>query len=317
MDARRAVLAPKARSAADAALPLLRFGFRTLSAVSVGLAARAAERVWFTPPRSRLSPASAAFLGTGTRADILLHGRRVAAWSWGEGPAVLLVHGWGGLASQFQSFVEPLVRAGYRAIAFDAPSHGASGPSRHGKRQSTFFEFADALVELARTAEPVAGVIAHSGGGTSVAWALRNGWSVPSAVFIAPMGSPIAYQRVFADALSISDAVLERFKAHVEQRLQFQWQDLEVADVARLVDTPPLFVVHDRDDRETSWRESQNIVAAWPDATMRTTTGLGHNRILRDASVIAESVEFIATRHVECGDGESPLSNLCTVSARI
>jgi pimeloyl-ACP methyl ester carboxylesterase len=296
MDARRAVLAPRARSAADAALPVLRFGFRALSAVSPGLAARAAERVWFTPPRPRLSPASAAFLGTGTRADIVLHGRRVAAWSWGEGPAVLFVHGWGGLASQFQSFVEPLVRAGYRAIAFDAPSHGASGPSRHGKRQSTFFEFADALVELARKSEPVAGVIAHSGGGTSVAWALRRGWTVPAAVFIAPMGSPIAYQRVFADALGIPDRVLERFKTHVEQRLQFKWQDLEVADVSRIVDTPPLFIVHDRDDRETSWRESQNVVAAWPDARLRTTTGLGHNRILRDASVIAESIEFIASR---------------------
>jgi len=299
MDARRAVLAPKARSAADALLPLLRFGFRTLSAVSVGLAARAAERVWFTPPRPRLSPASAAFLGTGTRADILLHGprakRRVAAWSWGEGPAVLLVHGWGGNAAQFQSFVEPLVRAGYRAVAFDAPSHGASGPSRHGSRQSTFFDFADAMMELAKKFEPVAGVIAHSGGGTSVAWAVRGGWSVPAAVFIAPMGSPISYQRVFADALGLPDAVLERFKANVERRLGFTWPELEVADVSRVADTPPLFIVHDRDDRETSWRESQHIVAAWPDATMRTTTGLGHNRILRDESVVSDVVDFIAS----------------------
>ena len=296
MDARRAVLAPKARSAADAVLPLLRFGFRTLSAVSTGLAARAAERVWFTPPRSRISPASAAFLGTGTRADIALSGRRVAAWSWGEGPAVLLVHGWGGLGAQFQKFVQPLVQAGYRAVAFDAPSHGASGPSRHGRRQSTFFDFAEALVALAKTVEPVAGVIAHSGGGTSVAWALRNGWSIPAAVFVAPMGSPIAYQQVFADALSIPAPVLERFKANVERRLQFKWNDLEVADVPRFAETPPLLVIHDRDDRETSWRESQNVVAAWPDATMRTTTGLGHNRILRDASVIADSIEFITSR---------------------
>lgn len=296
MDARRAVLAPKRRSAADALLPLLRFGFRSLSAVSVGLAARAAERVWFTPPRPRLSPASAAFLGTGTRADILLDDRRVAAWSWGEGPTVLLVHGWGGHAAQFESFIEPLVRAGYRAIAFDAPSHGASAPSRHGKRQATFFDFAEALVELARRHEPVAGVIAHSGGGTAVAWALRGGWSVPAAVFIAPMGSPTAYRRVFANALAIPDAVMQRFAANVERRLGFRWDELEVAAVSGVVETPPLFVIHDRDDRETSWRESTNIVAAWPDASMRTTTGLGHNRILRDASVISEAVTFIHAR---------------------
>ena len=296
MDARRAVLAPKARSAAGALLPLLRFGFRTLSAVSTGLAARVAERVWFTPPRPRIPSASAAFLGTGTRADIAIRGRKVAVWSWGEGPAVLLVHGWGGYAAQLESFVEPLVRAGFRAVAFDAPSHGASGPSRHGKRQATFFDFAEALTELARTVEPVAGVIAHSGGGTAVAWALRKGWTIPASVFIAPMGSPISYRRVFGDALGIPEKVLDRFAANVERRLGFTWPQLEVWDVPRVVETPPLFVVHDRDDRETSWRESQNIVAAWPDASMRTTTGLGHNRILRDPSVIAEAITFIAAR---------------------
>ena len=86
--------------------------------------------------------------------------------------------------------------------------------------------------------------------------------TIPAAVFIAPMGSPIAYQRVFADALSISDAVLERFKAHVEQRLQFQWRDLEVADVSRLVDTPPLFIVHAKDDKGVIVENSTKLAEA-------------------------------------------------------
>lgn len=296
MDARRAVLAPQARSGTGAALPLLRFGFRTLSAVSIGLAARAVQRVWFTPPRPRRSSAPAAFLGTGTRAGIPVNGREVVAWSWGEGPAILLMHGWGGSAAQFESFIEPLVRAGHRVVAFDGPAHGQSGPSRLGKRQSTFFDFADALVELSRIYGPVAGVIAHSGGCTAVAWAMRNGWTIPAAVFLAPMGSPISYQRVFADALGLSDAVMQRFTANVERDLEFRWRDLEIAEVSRVANTPPLFIVHDRDDRETSWRESQNIVTAWPDAKLRTTTGLGHNRILRDASVVSDAIHFVVTR---------------------
>jgi hypothetical protein len=59
---------------------------------------------------------------------------------------------------------------------------------------------------------------------------------------------------------------------------------------------PALLVVHDRDDRETFWRESQDIVAAWPDATLRTTTGLGHRRILRDANIVREVIEFVVAR---------------------
>jgi hypothetical protein len=66
--------------------------------------------------------------------------------------------------------------------------------------------------------------------------------------------------------------------------------------VSREVDTPPLLVVHDRDDRETFWRESQDIVAAWPDATLRTTTGLGHRRILREPSIVGEVVDFVIAR---------------------
>lgn len=296
MDARRAVLAPKKRSPADALLPVLRFGFRTLSAISPGLAALAAEQLWFTPPRPRLPAASAAFLATGTRSDLRVHGRRVAVWTWGDGPAVLLVHGWGGFGAQLESFVRPLVAQGFRAIAFDAPAHGASGPSRRGRRQATFFDFADVLVELSRTSGPVAGVVAHSGGCTSVAWALRGGWSVPAAVFVAPMASPITYRRVFGDALQIGQAALDRFAANVERTLKFRWEELEIVRVADVTEPPPLLVLHDRDDRETSWRDSVTIAEAWPEATLHTTAGLGHNRILRDAEVVERAVQFIARR---------------------
>lgn len=252
--------------------------------------------MWFTPPRSRLSPASAAFLGTGTRAGIRVNGRNVATWSWGEGPTVILMHGWGGLAAQLESFVEPLVRAGYRAVAFDAPSHGASGPSSRGKRQVTLFDFTDALIEVSRAFDPVVAVIAHSGGCTSVGWAMRHGWTVPAAVFLAPMASPITYRKVFGQALGVSDAVLDRFASNVEHDLKFKWEDLVLTTVSRAVDTPPVLIVHDRDDRETFHRESVEIAAQWPDARLRTTTGLGHRRILREPAIVNEVMEFVLAR---------------------
>jgi pimeloyl-ACP methyl ester carboxylesterase len=209
---------------------------------------------------------------------------------------VILMHGWGGFGAQMQAFVEPLVRGGFRAITFDALSHGGSDAGADGARQSNFFEFRDVLLELSRRVEPLAGVIAHSGGCTAVGTALRAGWRVPAAVFIAPMASPLMYQRVFQQALGLSDDVLRRFHANVEERLSFRWEDLEMPLIPKTVATPPVLVIHDRDDRETSWREGATIAEAWPDARLVTTRELGHRRLLRDVSVVEEVVGFVAAR---------------------
>ncbi len=289
MNARALVLDPAAFR-----MRAVRGLFRTLSAVSPGMAARAASRLWFTPPRPPLPQHLHDLLATGVRAELLVHGRRVVSWSWGSGPAVVFVHGWGGSAAQVQSFVAPLTAAGYRVITFDAPAHGASGASRFGKRQSTFFDFADALVEIGKAAGEVAGVIAHSGGCTAVAWAIRRGWRVPAAVFVAPMGSPLAYRAFFQQALGVTDDVMARFASATEERLQFKWEELEVPSVASVTTTPRLLVVHDRDDRETSWHEGAAVAESWPDARLLTTSGLGHRRVLRDGAVVENVVGFFA-----------------------
>ena len=310
MDARRIVLAPEQPSANGGfTVSMVRRFFRALCAVAPDTAARLAEKLWFRPPRPGISPASREFLATGEEMSLIVNGGRVAAWSWGAGPTVILMHGWGGYGAQMQSFVEPLVRAGFRAVAFDAPSHGASQPGAHGARQSTFFEFRDVMLELSRRDESVAGVIAHSGGCTAVGTAIRAGWSIPAAVFVAPMASPLRYQRVFQQALGLTDDVLRRFRDRVEKRLSMRWEDLEMPLIPKIIDTPPVLVIHDREDRETSWRESASIADSWPEARLMTTTGLGHRRLLRDPAVVDAAVRHLhgRSRHWIPKSGVEPI----------
>ena len=289
MNARRLVLSHEVASPLSPA----RLFFRGLGALSPTLAARAAQRIWFTPPRPPLPEAAKAFLATGERIELSVGGRRLVAWSWGAGPAVILMHGWGGYGAQMEGFVEPLRNAGYRAVLFDALAHGASGPSPHGARRTTFFDFVDALRELTSHFGPLHGLVAHSGGCTAAGWAFRGGFRIPAAVFVAPMASPLRYQRLFQQALGLSDEVLRRFARNVEQWLGFQWEDMEMTAIPRVVTPPPLLVVHDRDDRETSWEEGASIAESWPGARLMTTTGLGHRRVLRDAAVVAEAIRFL------------------------
>ena len=57
--------------------------------------------------------------------------------------------------------------------------------------------------------------------------------------------------------------------------------------------TPPLLIVHDRNDQETSWDASRALAKTWPDTRLLTTTGLGHNRILANPGVVAAAVAFL------------------------
>ncbi len=50
----------------------------------------------------------------------------LSALRWGQGPTVLLMHGWEGRPTQFASLINALVDAGYTVVALDGPAHGRS-----------------------------------------------------------------------------------------------------------------------------------------------------------------------------------------------
>jgi pimeloyl-ACP methyl ester carboxylesterase len=274
---------------------LRRIGFRLLSVVAPRRAATIGARFWFAVPRPTITEESRKFLATGKPFETSVGGTPVAGWSWGSGVPVLLMHGWGGYAGQLQSFVEPLVRAGFQAVALDAPSHGMSGPSQLGPKHATLFDFSDAMLAISRQMSSIAGVIAHSGGCAAAAWALRQrpDWPVRRLVFIAPFGSPARYMRLFQTMVGLSDRAMQKFREDTERQFRFQWRDFEVVAIAEAVKTPPLLVLHDKEDRETAWQDGADIAAKWPNATLQTTTGLGHNRILRDPAVVESVVSFL------------------------
>ena len=82
---------------------------------------------------------------------------RLAATAWGEGPIVLLAHGWESRRTHWSAFVGPLVEAGFRPLAVDAPAHGDS-PGQ----TANVLEYGLALVQVGRQVGPVAGVVGHS-----------------------------------------------------------------------------------------------------------------------------------------------------------
>jgi pimeloyl-ACP methyl ester carboxylesterase len=270
-----------------------RAAFAILGRLAPGLAARWALDLFFTPRGRRGSQRINAFLAAGRRFDVSVRGERVAAWSWGDGPAVYLVHGWAGVGGQFAAFGPPLLASGFRVVTFDAPGHGASAG-----RRSSIVHFAGALHEVVAKEGPAHAVIAHSLGAAAVVRALSQGLEAGRAVFVGPTGGPRDWAERFRRHLGVPPHVMTSMRERSERWLGASWADFDVPMLARKQRTP-LLIFHDRDDAEVPWSDAAAIAKAWPGARLATTSGLGHRRILRDERVVSQAVAFVKDEPVD------------------
>ncbi|WP_251152239.1 alpha/beta fold hydrolase [Cellulosimicrobium sp. Marseille-Q4280] len=208
--------------------------------------------------------------------------------------AVYLVHGWGGWRGQLGAFVEPLRAAGYRVVAFDALSHGDSGPGRFGPRRSTVPEMAESLAAVVRVhGEPTA-VVAHSLGTATTTLAVRDGLEVGRLVLVAAITDPLGELERFADALRLAAPTRALLRALILDVAGRPLSDLDVLDTVRSHPLPPALVVHDRADKEVPFEVGAALAAAWPEGELLATDGLGHHRLLRDPTVVRTVVDYLA-----------------------
>ena len=283
-----AAAVPPTELARPFSLTVMRGALRLLSATAPGVASRVAADLFMTPRRFAAPKREQDVLAQGTPFTVRLGAStEVRAWRFGEGPAVLLAHGWEGRGSQLTPFVTPLLERGYSVVTFDAPGHGASPGSR-----SSLPHFSWAIRAVADTLPATHAIIAHSLGCAAATLALRDGLSVNRVVYLAPPLNPVEYTARFGDILGLDDATIRGLQKRIEERFARKWSDYSLAESARLM-TVPLLVVHDREDRDTFWSEGAALAEAWPGARLITTEGLWHRRILSDAAVLEEITRFV------------------------
>lgn len=263
----------------------IRTAFRTVGAVAPAVAARWAENLFCTPPPRR--DGDEAFIATGSRFTLSSQGQQLAGWHWGDGPTVVLVHGWGSRASRLSGLANALAESGFRVVAYDAPAHGESTG-----RFASLPEFARALGDVAEAIGPIHGLVGHSLGGAAVAMAMRHGLGARRVVLIAPPADVRIFSDHFAQTLAIPPAVQQTMHRNLERRLRIVWDDLHIPTVVRELPAAAL-VIHDRDDMDVPFAHGEEIVGAWAGSRLESTSGLGHRALLRDPAVIGRAVEFL------------------------
>jgi pimeloyl-ACP methyl ester carboxylesterase len=265
----------------------LRAGVSALAAVSPGLAAAVLAPLFFKAPRRRRrSPEERRVLAGGQPFTLGGPGGRVAGWRWGAGPAVLLVHGWGGCAGQMTPLVAPLVAAGYTVLASDAPGHGGSAGWL-----ASIPAFAAAIGRVAAQAGPLHGVVAHSMGGAAFSLAASRGLAARRVVYVGPPADALVWFHDYVRWLALPARVAASLRARSEAIAGERLDRLNATYLGPRLGAP-LLVIHDRQDREVPLADGEQV-ARTAAGRLLVTEGLGHRRILRDPGVIAEAVRFL------------------------
>ena len=282
------------RMAANVRFAATRTLFTTLDRVDPQRGAERALALWCTLPHNagrrkdhRPGP------GLVTRLP-LAHGD-VVVESWGEAdrPVVYLVHGWGGWRGQMGAFVEPLVAAGHRVIAFDAPSHGDAAPGVLGPGQGNVMEIFAALEAVAAVHGPARGLIGHSLGSAVVAGVVHAGLAADRLVLVAPSSDFVDSTREFGRILGFGERTRSRMQRAMEDFCGREFASFDLGPLGADGAMPATLVVHDRRDKETPYGVGERLADDWPTASLHATDGLGHQRILADPGVVA-----VAVRHV-------------------
>lgn len=212
----------------------------------------------------------------------------VAAWRSGEGPAVLLVHGWEDDHSLWTPLIDALAPFGRAVVAMDLPGHGFSEGDR-----APLLLCAEKIAKVASEFGPVDAAVGHSFGCPGIVTAIEEHGFAPGRVVLIGAASHQRGQiRRIAERNDIPDAVVEEIFASYEADVgkPVDWFDLRRAAPAMTADA---LILHSADDDACDWTGARDVADVWPRAEFVLTDGLGHRMICQDPSVVERIVDFV------------------------
>ena len=249
-------------------------------------------QAFFSPARYEIKPNDRETIEWGNNYRIPFDGGELAVTTWGrsDGPSVLLMHGWGGARAQMTGFVDPLLFAGYRIVAYDQPAHGESD----GK-MTNLLEIAPTMDLIAQREGNFDAIIAHSFGTLITSYSLvKRNFPPPSRlIYLGSFNRLMESLSRFQAQANLPDAVIEGLRAMIHENFEGDVLDSIVNETLTQQINIPALMFHDTADNVTPIEDSRAIAKMWKNAKFIETEGLGHRGALQSKEIHEQVVKFL------------------------
>lgn len=263
------------------------FYFNTLAFFSKKKAAKKAFELFCTPRKGKVLTHQEDFLKSAKASVIKAGGVNFQTYHWpGNKDTVLLLHGWESNSFRWRNLINFLKKEEFNIIAVDAPAHGYSTSKTF--TAPLYVKGIKPVVENYRPQH----IVAHSIGGMSALYH-QHKFIETGIEKIVTLGSPSEFLLIanaYQDFLRLSKRVMNAMGEHFFELFGFQMNEFSTAEFARNFRIKGL-LIHDEQDRITSFRGSEKVHANWKNSTLIKTKGLGHS--LHQEEVNEKIIDFL------------------------
>lgn len=224
--------------------------------------------------KKKIRPEDRVYYNLGFNMTIEVEGRHLNGCIWGEGPVLILVHGWMSCSASWKAYISYFVQNGYQVRTIDAPGHGLNTYQHFDI--AFYFKAIDHLI---KETSNLYAIIGHSIGATAAFFGtLQNRHiSIRKLVLISPYSSLHQLSNEMANFLQLNENFVEVFDEHVYSVLGRRLEELEITKHVSLLGSVEIDIIHADNDPVISQQESINITNVSPDnVALHKVEGTGH-----------------------------------------
>lgn len=267
--------------------------FKLLEKVSPQKAAASVLQLFFTPHITNRKLERPAIFHKAEKLSFTFNGNTVRGFKWlcnkPNAKTILVCHGMNSCSYKFEKYVQLLLLNHFNVLAFDAPGHGQSA----GKYLNAV-TYSEMIVQIENRFGRIDGIIAHSVAGLATTFAmekLQDGKK--KIILIAPATETSSQVDIYFRFLHLSADFRKFFDDEI-----FRARGLPVSwySAARAIKNfnAPVLWIHDTDDLICPYTDTLKLQQEKLSyVQFLTTSGLGHNKIYRDASVQKQVIDFL------------------------
>tara|TARA_A100001015_G_scaffold126158_1_gene139820 strand:- start:1623 stop:2465 length:843 start_codon:yes stop_codon:yes gene_type:complete len=215
--------------------------------------------------------------------------KTIKCYHWvGDGPKIILVHGWSGRASNMSKIINKLNQNNFDVYAFDAPAHGESSGGN-----TNLPEFISCIESLASKVSPIYALVGHSLGGFASVYCAAKKIRLDKIILLCPVNNVFELFETFFNHTRLKkktrNLMINYFikKTGIIINKQLASEKLVKQIKAKIL------LIHDESDAQLSILESKKIKKNIVHGTFYFTKGLGHSRLLRNTKVVDRIISFL------------------------